>query len=396
MSVQLTRRFCARGVAQDASAGCGVASRPSAAGGAGEGRARERGRDGPALRSGERDQADDGGGRRASGRRSRDAPRRLARRGSRHPERERALELLLAHRAGLAAHRQLYAPSLAGGGRADGRRAALREAADARRPDAPGRRPPGGFAPIYSYFGYVLAGRSPGARGGSRDAGRGHRAAGARAARAPARRRDGARPRFARRLGPFAPDRDVPWRGGRVIGAVHDENAWAFDGPGRLRPRGDLRDGRRRAHLRAGGARLAGVATPGSSRSSASVTGGTLRAGFDGKSPRRAVERGRASGPAPSATSASPGTSLWMDPDARVVVSLLTNRVFPRGTTGHPRWPAHGRTTPSSRGRPAEPLQNDHAPGLNFGRTPAVLAIVWIRWPSPRRRADSSVRGTRR
>jgi CubicO group peptidase (beta-lactamase class C family) len=56
--------------------------------------------------------------------------------------------------------------------------------------------------------------------------------------------------------------------------------------------------------------------------------GGTLRAGFDGKS-----ESGSSAGSHLGSRSFGhlgfTGTSLWMDPDAQVVVALLTNRVFP-------------------------------------------------------------------
>jgi CubicO group peptidase (beta-lactamase class C family) len=72
------------------------------------------------------------------------------------PSERVTLELLLAHRAGLEAHRPLYAPLLQGA-RAHVA-AALREAASARRADANGEPPPEGFPPLYSDLGYVLAG----------------------------------------------------------------------------------------------------------------------------------------------------------------------------------------------------------------------------------------------
>src|SRR5690349_2728191 len=67
-----------------------------------------------------------------------------------------SLLLFLAHRAGLDAHRSLFAPLV--GGRPFARRAALLEAANARRPEAPGSAPESGFPPLYSDLGYVLAG----------------------------------------------------------------------------------------------------------------------------------------------------------------------------------------------------------------------------------------------
>ncbi len=80
-----------------------------------------------------------------------------------------SLELLLAHRAGLAAHRLLYAPLLAGA--SVPALAALREAADARRPDAAGPVPAAGFEPVYSDLGYVLAGEAVARATGAQDAG---------------------------------------------------------------------------------------------------------------------------------------------------------------------------------------------------------------------------------
>jgi CubicO group peptidase (beta-lactamase class C family) len=79
------------------------------------------------------------------------------------------VELLLAHRAGLDAHRPLYAPLVRG--EAIDVEAALREAADARRPDALGPVQADGFAPLYSDLGYVLAGAALARVAGTRDAG---------------------------------------------------------------------------------------------------------------------------------------------------------------------------------------------------------------------------------
>jgi CubicO group peptidase (beta-lactamase class C family) len=57
-------------------------------------------------------------------------------------------------------------------------------------------------------------------------------------------------------------------------------------------------------------------------------TGGTLRAGFDGKS-TVGSSAGRLAGPRTFGHLGFTGTSLWIDPDARAVVALLTNRVHP-------------------------------------------------------------------
>jgi CubicO group peptidase (beta-lactamase class C family) len=56
--------------------------------------------------------------------------------------------------------------------------------------------------------------------------------------------------------------------------------------------------------------------------------GGTLRAGFDGKS-EEGSSAGRLAGPRTFGHLGFTGTSLWIDPDARTVVTLLTNRVHP-------------------------------------------------------------------
>src|SRR6185312_9099487 len=82
---------------------------------------------------------------------------------------EAPIELLLAHRAGLAAHASLFAPLLRGE-RVD-RARALREAAEARRPECAGAIPRDGFAPLYSDLSYVLAGEVLARATGARDAG---------------------------------------------------------------------------------------------------------------------------------------------------------------------------------------------------------------------------------
>jgi CubicO group peptidase (beta-lactamase class C family) len=244
------------------------------------------------------------------------------------------LELFFAHRAGLEDHRPLYAPLLRGE-RVD-RAAALREAAGGRRADAPGRPPAEGFAPVYSDLGYALAGEAIARALGARDAGevierlvvaplglvgragtvRGLEALGVR--------------------GPFAPTEDVPWRGGIVSGAVHDENAWALTGLGGSGHAGifgtidavvsfgaavlDALDGRGPLAVSGPPARLAWLVAP--------RPGGTLRAGFDGKS-EAGSSAGERMGTRAFGHLGFTGTSLWLDPDAEVVVALLTNRVCP-------------------------------------------------------------------
>ena len=234
------------------------------------------------------------------------------------------VELLLAHRAGLDAHRPLYAP-LAMGRNVDVTHA-LREAADARRADAPGEPPPDGFAPLYSDLGYLLAGAALARAIGASDAGEAIGrlvleplgiAGGAGTIRDLARH--GVH-------GPFAPTETVDWRGGPVVGAVHDENAWAITGHGGSGHAGIF-------------ATIDAVLTFGAwvlAQPDAidwlvrERPGGTLRAGFDGKNPPpEPSSAGERMGVRAVGHLGFTGTSLWLDPDAGVAVALLTNRVCP-------------------------------------------------------------------
>jgi len=239
------------------------------------------------------------------------------------------LELLLAHRAGLEAHRPLYEPLVRGA--AVDVRETLRTAAAARRADARGDIPADGFAPVYSDLGYVLAGAALAIHVGARDAGE----AIYRLILEPLALTD--RLGTIRELkahgitGPYAPTEEVPWRGGRVEGAVHDENAWALTGLGGSGHAGlfgtvdavqtlachvlDALDGVGPLSR----VDLAWLVEP--------RPGGSLRAGFDGKSPE-----GSSAGPRAGRRTFGHlgfvGTSLWIDPDAHIVSTLLTNRVF--------------------------------------------------------------------
>jgi len=132
----------------------------------------------------------------------------------------------------------------------------------------------------------------------------------------------------ARRLGPSmaraVPTETVAWRGGEVRGHVHDENAWALAGDGACGHAGLF--GTIDAVLRFGVHVLENVAAY--EWLVREREGGTLRAGFDGKS-REGSSAGSVLGPRSFGHLGFTGTSLWIDPDARVVVSLLTNRVCP-------------------------------------------------------------------
>jgi CubicO group peptidase (beta-lactamase class C family) len=240
------------------------------------------------------------------------------------------LILLLAHRAGLEAHRPLFAPLREA--RAFVRVRAVRTAAEARRADAVGPVPPDGFAPVYSDLGYVLAGLAL------------ERAVGrpldeiveeevtaplgldARSARLWLR----SEPDFMKRV---LPTETITFRGA-TRGVVHDENAWALSGHGLSGHAGlfgtaaavvgfgvavlDALAGRSDAWLRI--SEIAPLVEP--------RPLGSLRAGFDGKSgPSSAA--GERSSAATFGHLGFTGTSLWCDPMAERVTVLLTNRVFP-------------------------------------------------------------------
>jgi len=249
------------------------------------------------------------------------------------PSEHTPLELLLAHRAGLEAHRNFFEPlrarasgAIGAGGGAIDLGACLREAASARRPDAAVSAdvPAEGFAPLYSDLGYLLAGVALARAVGARDAGE----AIAKLVLEPlgiADRLGTVRELEARGVrGPFAPTETVPWRGGPVVGAVHDENAWALSGLGGSGHAGLF--GTVDAVLTFGLAVLADLDRLG--WLVRERPGGTLRAGFDGKSPEGS-SAGRRLGARSFGHLGFTGTSLWIDPDAKVVVSLLTNRVCP-------------------------------------------------------------------
>jgi len=241
-----------------------------------------------------------------------------------------AVDLLLAHRAGLEAHRALFAPLLQG--RALSREQALRTAAGARRSDCTGAPPPGGFAPVYSDLGYILLGAVIEAvTGEPLDAvverelalPLGLELGSARQVRK-------RRPGFDREV---APTEVVRARGGLVRGIVHDENAWALSGhaaSGHAGLFGTVHD-----VLAFGLALLEALAGRSQWLSREALQplvrprpGGTLRAGFDGKS-TGVSSAGALSGPETFGHLGFTGTSLWCDPGAGVTSVLLTNRVYP-------------------------------------------------------------------
>ena len=244
---------------------------------------------------------------------------------------------LLSHRAGLDAHRTLFAPLLAE--LPFDRAVAIAEMLRGRRPECTGAAPPGGFPPVYSDLGFALLGiaverleRSPLDEIIAREvcAPLGVEVGSARLLRS-------ATTEFVARC---VPTETVPFRGGELRGVVHDENAWALSG-----------------HAASGHAGLFGTAVgvarfgsalldawhgrtqtwldqPSLAPLLAERPGGTLRAGFDGKSADQS-SAGTLAGAHSFGHLGFTGTSLWCDPDADRVLVLLTNRVCP--TRNNPR-----------------------------------------------------------
>lgn len=245
------------------------------------------------------------------------------------------VELLLAHRAGLLPHVPLYR-TLAG--RGTPRSAALALAASSRRAEATGAVPPEGFDPVYSDLGYFLAGEVLARRLGAQDAGEAIEnvivdALSLRDALGTSRALGSRAVDFHDRV---APTEVVEPRGGEVRGVVHDENAWAIGGDGGEGHAGMF--GTVRALLAFGSAVFDAVVHGEGPlhRSSKDELawlvrprpGGTLLAGFDGKS-ATGSSAGDAAGPRTFGHLGFTGTSLWIDPDTSALVVLLTNRVYP-------------------------------------------------------------------
>jgi CubicO group peptidase (beta-lactamase class C family) len=246
------------------------------------------------------------------------------------PSERLPLELFLAHRAGLEAHRPLFAPVLSG--QAIHRQRAFVEAARARRKDCSGLPGKEGFAPVYSDLGYLLLGAAIEEITGKAldqvideevSEPLGLELGSARLLRS-------RRPSFDRDV---APTEVVPARGGQVRGVVHDENAWALSGHGASGHAGLF--GTVRAVLGFGTALLDAQAGQSGWLARDAFEplvrrrpGGTLRAGFDGKSDGTS-SAGTVSGPETFGHLGFTGTSLWCDPGAGIAVALLTNRVHP-------------------------------------------------------------------
>lgn len=241
------------------------------------------------------------------------------------------LVLFLSHRAGLDSHLPLFQ------GRLEGKpvdvHAALRSAAEARRPGCHGTPPPEGFPPLYSDLGYLLVGAAV-ARAAATELAR----AVEREVTVPLGLEVMSSTTFRHLDGTFdervAPTETQAFRGGEIVGVVHDENAWALAEGGIAGHAGLF--GTAEGVARFGAAVLDAL----SGRSLDWLEpkyaeplvrprpGGTLRAGFDGRSDVGS-SAGARFGPRAFGHLGFTGTSLWCDPDAGVVAVILTNRVCP-------------------------------------------------------------------
>jgi len=243
-----------------------------------------------------------------------------------------SLEHLLSHRAGLVAHVPIYHP-VALGEPLDPL-VALRIAANGRREALSGEIPEAGFPPVYSDLGYALVGHALARHTSSRDAGEAiHRLVveplGLSGSLGTAREllTHGVDLEVV-----APPTEEIVWRGGLIQGRVHDENAWALTGVGGSGHAGMF--GTVTAVLRFAQAVLDALSGAGAFGAAdlrwlvAERPGGTLRAGFDGKSPEGS-SAGARFGPRSFGHLGLTGTSVWIDPDAGVVAALLTNRVHP-------------------------------------------------------------------
>lgn len=242
------------------------------------------------------------------------------------PAERATIEALLTHRASLAAWRPFYRslhPSEAGSAQA--RDTVLRAAVET--PLEPTDRA------RYSDLGYMLAGEAlRAATGDELSAQIAQTLAPIGLSERLVFRGVGAKWRDAA----VAPTEVCPWREGLVQGEVHDDNAYALGGVcGHAGVFGRASD------LAALGVAMisalrgsdVGVAPPIARAMLAQRPGGSQRLGWDGKS-AEGSSAGTRMGANTFGHLGFTGISLWCDPDAGVVVALVTNRVHPRRDNG--------------------------------------------------------------
>ncbi len=248
---------------------------------------------------------------------------------------EATLLSLLSHRAGFVAHTLVP----------DGSAESLRNLAGAHRQDLPARGaadPIEPYAPVYSDVGYILAGAALATCIGRPldvqfEAELADLAAGTTSA-VPAweTRLASARPLLERgiSIASVAPTEVLSTRGGLVRGLVHDDNAWTLSETSTSghagmfgTAAGVLGLGICLIELTSG--RSTCVSPASQSALLSPRSDGSLRAGFDSKNVDGPSVAGTVLGPRTFGHLGFTGTSYWCDPEAEIVVVLLTNRVCP-------------------------------------------------------------------
>lgn len=239
-----------------------------------------------------------------------------------------SLGALLSHRAGLQAHVELYAERAAGGDFQ--REREVKRVLGAVREDAIGTLTP---KAVYSDLGYILAGIGWESQAGlplhrvlERELSH-HGIVGIGSAAS----LNASSPEGHER---YVPTEDVPWRGGLIVGEVHDDNAWVLSGTGCSGHAGLF--GTLEGVTNFGCALLqtlrglhptldANILKALLRRQDES----SLRTGFDGKTASGPSSMGRVLGPETFGHLGFTGTSVWCDPATQLVVVVLSNRVCP-------------------------------------------------------------------
>lgn len=131
----------------------------------------------------------------------------------------------------------------------------------------------------------------------------------------------------------FAATEHCPWRKRTMIGEVHDDNTYAMGGVsgqaglfGTIQDVAALADAWLGSLLSSGGFFEQSLVRQFWQRSK--LPGSTRALGFDTPSPR-ASQAGGLFGPRTVGHLGFTGTSLWIDPDRELIVTLLTNRIHP-------------------------------------------------------------------
>jgi CubicO group peptidase (beta-lactamase class C family) len=249
------------------------------------------------------------------------------------PSGDVSLDLLTAHRAGLEAHIEFFVKQA--GAEQPRLETILPRAASARRAECAGAPPPDGFPVVYSDLGYILVGAAIERRlGMPLDALVEREVASPLGLLLGSARQLRAGPTAERHA--FVPTEDVGWRGGVLEGVVHDENAWVIADGGSAGHAGMFGDVWSVVSL--GMAVVDALDGRGDWLSAEEIAplvrprpGGTHTAGFDRRG--EAPASGRHFGPRTFGHLGFTGTSLWIDPELRLVGVLLTNRVHPTRET---------------------------------------------------------------